>query len=541
MNLSTRWLKFAGIAGVVVVVFGLLVLLTIETTFAMALISSHLVVGGLLLVAWFFLYGMRNLGSAPTVFKGRTARFSANVTLYAAVFFGLLVAVNWLGVKHSTRWDLTETGIFSLSDQSQKIISTLKNPLKIVVLTNGPRFNIRLQDMAKLYEYNGKDKVSVEFLDPNSKPTLVDKYQLTQGDQVYLRYGDEKKIIGDMRLKEISEEGITNAIIKLTQGEAKKVYYVEGHDEPDIKSDAPNGYKNLAEAIKNEHFDIESIILAQNKQIPENAAAVILASPKQPLLKEEKELLLSYVKQGGRLIMLTDPRTSSDVKEISAEFGIEVKDNVVVDEVQRVFAGPQLGVQVLVRDFGFHPITRDMTDRKAVVFLMASSLAQSANKEKSAVYTDLLRSGNKAWGEANLNALFDSENPSAEKGDEDQIGPVTLAISYENRLDKAAEKPEEGADPQINKVARVVVFGDSDWLSNPNLSVYSNKDMFLNSLGWVAGVEGGISIRPRGFKTAEVPIEKGTYQAVLSFSFLVPELILLIGLFVWWRRRTVAV
>jgi hypothetical protein len=86
-------------------------------------------------------------------------------------------------------------------------------------------------------------------------------------------------------------------------------------------------------------------------------------------------------------------------------------------------------------------------------------------------------------------------------------------------------------------MSRVVVFGDVTWAQNGNLSAMGNRDMALNSINWTVGEEGGVAIGPKSIRASAAPIPQATFNVILALSFLGPELILLFGLFVWWRRR----
>jgi ABC-type uncharacterized transport system involved in gliding motility auxiliary subunit len=86
-------------------------------------------------------------------------------------------------------------------------------------------------------------------------------------------------------------------------------------------------------------------------------------------------------------------------------------------------------------------------------------------------------------------------------------------------------------------MARVVVFGDATWIENGNLSAMGNRDLILNSINWIMGEEGGVAIGPKSIRASVAPIPQSTFNVILAFSFLGPEIILLFGLFIWWRRR----
>ena len=534
------WLKFSGVLGLVLFLFGMLGALLLRD-FSQPLMLSHIILGAGLIAAWTVLGGAGSLGQAGQAIRGRTARFGANALLYTAVFLGFLGLANWFGSQHDKRWDLTAQQVFSLSAQSIQAIQDLKQPLKLVsVKGGGPYANAdQLKDLFDLYKYNNPSKVSSEVFDAASKPHLVEKYGFKPGNLVYIAYGEEDKAQVS-RINESSEEAITNAIIKLTRGASKKLYYVQGHGEPGIEDDSQAGLKGLADAIGDENLAFEPIVLSQKGSVPEDAAAVLLVSPKKPLLKQEKDMLLDYADKGGRLLLMTDPRTTEDVKDLAQHFGIVVSDNVVLDQMQRLFAGPAIGAQPIVTTYGTHPITRNLKRDDITIFNLASSVAPASQKMQGATYTDLAKTSASAWAETDLAAIFDSSEPTATLDPSKDIpGPVTLAESFENPIKSDEKKEQADNGAKFDKATRVVVVGDSDWILNASFGYYSNRDLALNMINWLVGEEGGITIRPRSIGVSFAPIPESTFMWLLATSFIVPELILILGLAIWWRRRSV--
>jgi ABC-type uncharacterized transport system involved in gliding motility auxiliary subunit len=89
------------------------------------------------------------------------------------------------------------------------------------------------------------------------------------------------------------------------------------------------------------------------------------------------------------------------------------------------------------------------------------------------------------------------------------------------------------------KEARLAVFGSTEFADNRNLEgTYFNRDLFLNTVGWLGGQSDLLSIRPRAVRASRVSFteREGTLIFYLSV-LLVPELLLLTGLIVWWRRE----
>ena len=536
----SRWKGFAGILGAVIFLFGIFAGLIIQS-FGEPLVLIHLGLGVLLLIVWLLSSGVRSLGLAGEVMRGRGVRFGANAILYTAVFAGLLVAANWFAHRYNKRLDLTEAGVYSLTSQSVQVLERLQKPLTLVGFAAGdPGEEIRGREILDLYRHHNPGRVKTEFVDPRAKPHLVDRYEMKPGNLLYIEYGEGAEK-GVSRLNEITEEAITNAVIKLTRGEAKKIYYVEGHGEPGLEDGSERGLKLFAGAVQDEHLTVQGIILARQPVVPADAAAVFLVSPKKPLLPEEKETLVNYVNQGGRLFLFHDPRTTGDVTELAAKFGIEIGEDVIIDQIQRLFAGPALGAQPMVMTYGAHPITNSMSEQHVSVYNVASSVKKGTTGSGEGNYVELASTSPTAWAEKSLDRVFDADEPMAVFEPGDLAGPVPLAVAWEKPIAPAGEEASEGSteEPKFEQMARVVVFGDSDWVLNSNLQVYANRDLALNVVNWLVGEEGGISVRPKSMRASLAPIDRSSFLLILALSFLIPELILLAGLVIWWGRRTV--
>jgi ABC-type uncharacterized transport system involved in gliding motility auxiliary subunit len=150
-------------------------------------------------------------------------------------------------------------------------------------------------------------------------------------------------------------------------------------------------------------------------------------------------------------------------------------------------------------------------------------------------YTELIKSGKNSWAEKNLKALFDPAGATASRDPEDLAGPVSIAVAME-RTGESSET-QKGDEPSFKQLSRIVVFGDASWIENGSLLSMGNRDVILNAVNWVTGEEGGVAIGPRRMRSSMAPIPQSTFNLILALSLIGPELILLAGLFVWWRRR----
>jgi ABC-type uncharacterized transport system involved in gliding motility auxiliary subunit len=87
-------------------------------------------------------------------------------------------------------------------------------------------------------------------------------------------------------------------------------------------------------------------------------------------------------------------------------------------------------------------------------------------------------------------------------------------------------------------VARIVTFGDSDFSRNQFLSLSGNRDLFLNTINWLAKEENLITIRPKEPEESRISLTRRQGINLFFISVLVyPLALLVIGITVWYRRR----
>jgi ABC-type uncharacterized transport system involved in gliding motility auxiliary subunit len=82
------------------------------------------------------------------------------------------------------------------------------------------------------------------------------------------------------------------------------------------------------------------------------------------------------------------------------------------------------------------------------------------------------------------------------------------------------------------------VFGDSDFASNAALSIQGNRDLFMNTIGWLSQQENLISIRPKEPDDRRLTMTAAQQTNIVWLALLViPALIFGSGVYSWWRRR----
>ena len=474
-------------------------------------------------------------------FSGRQARLGSLAAGSVVVVLGILIAINYLSSRHNKRWDLTAAKQFSLSDQTKKVLQGLQKPVHIRVFDRSEGF-ARFRERLDEYQYQSK-QLTVEYVDMERKPTLAGEAKITAPGTILIDYeGRTERVTSD------GEQELTNGLIKVIQGKTHKVYFVQGHGEHSPEGSDRAGYSTIAASLKNDNFETESIVLAQQKSVPADASVLIAAGPKTDFFPAEVEMLKPYLAKGGKLMLLLDPPDRSDsaplanLITLAKDWGIDVGTNIVVDvSGMGQLLGTDVSVPVAAK-YDTHPITDRFT------LLTAYPLARSVTSIEGGVgghsAQNLVDTSKNSWAESDIKRLMTSGQVERELDKGDKAGPVSLAAAVSAAASDApapaatsGDSPNKPADAPKPET-RVVVFGDSDFVTNGYLGIPGNRDLFLNSVNWLAQQENLISIRPKDPEDRRVSLTADQAKLIFWLSILIiPGLILAAGVQTWWRRR----
>lgn len=507
-----------GLIGVILLLFaGVALALTRgETIFDVVYIAVHGALGVLLLIAYFST-GIENL---RTFLGERSTRYGTNTVVASLLFIAILVVLNVLAYRHHHRFDLTSEKVFSLSPQSAQLLQGLTQDLKLEAFVEGGS-NPELEDLLRNYR-EASDKVSYRLIDPDREPELAERYGIKAYNTVRVQYGEASS-----QVTQPSEENLTNAIIKITRTGTRTVCVVEGHGEPELDDrENARSYALFKQALENETYTVKPLLLATVDKVPADCSVVVVAGPTRPYLPQELPLLDAYLKGGGRMLFLLPPQKAEEFVGLLKPYGITVGEDVVVDQVVRLFQGPALGLAPLVDTYdATHEITKALKGRS--LFPMTRSVSAAAGTPGVKV-TEIVKTSPSSWAETDLAALFQQQQAALDPSD--RKGPVPIAVAAELDLKQLGGTGTE---------ARIAVFGSSEFADNQQLQgTFYNQDLLLNTIGWLVGQSDLVSIRPRAMRASRVTFTEREGTAIFYLSVLVlPEILLLAGLFVWWRRE----
>ncbi|MFN7959939.1 MAG: GldG family protein [Thermoanaerobaculia bacterium] len=479
-----------------------------------------------------------------------SSTLSAGVLLAAA----LLALVNYFGWKYHKRLDWTHTRLYSLSEKSQQVLGELKNDLTVTVFQS-PGSPLSEPVEGLLAQMSARSShVKVHAVDAAKNPVEVERllkqYQTSydpRAIKIVLDNGKDRRIIEENQLADIDssevpmggmphlssfkgEQVLTGALYELSSGTRAKILFTTGHGEKSLDDFAATGFSHLKELIGGQNLELSSWGSLGQKAVPAETSLVVVAGPISPFAQPELDVFRDYLKGGGRMLWLLDPPIAPDGKITDlglgpwlAGYGVKLGANVVVDPDKGL---PFFGAETFFVDsYGSHKITQVLADLKLNILL---SLARSVGADAgSSGYqlTELLKSSDAGWGETNLTV-----QSGVKKDPEDLAGPVAVGVVAE-------PKESEGQEGSPASKMRLVVLGDSDFLSDRLVGNASNGIFAENLFNWLLARDTLLGIPPKKMEQPRLNLTQQQLLTAYLWVGLLPLAAIAGGIWVYLKRR----
>ncbi|HBE21130.1 MAG TPA: ABC transporter [Cyanobacteria bacterium UBA11149] len=533
-------------------------------------ISLGLLTAGLVIIGLWLLF-LDKL--APGFWGRRSTQVGTNAVVATLAMIAVLALVNFLGIRYSVRWDLTENQLFTLSPQSQEIVRNLEQPVKLWIFDPVP--NPTDREILRNYRRYGS-KFEFEFVDPQVNLGLAEKFKVNAVGEVYLEYGSQRKLVQRVNATErLQEIPITNAIESITSDRNNVVYFLQGHGELALEG-TEGAISQAVNILTEKNFTPQPLNLAQRTEVPQDASVVVIAGAKRGLFASEVTALSQYLAKGGSLLLMVDPDRNLGLDSLLADWGITLDTRIVVDasEEKPAALGPAIA---LVTSYGDHPITKRFGNGYSFYPLARPIETKTIPGIQS---TSLIMTNQESWAENNP-----EEQPlefNEQKGD--RPGPLVLGVALNRQAGYSvtSNQPQPSPTPtpttsptttstpspsptstpsptptttptpspaptntekvdnnQNKSESRLVVYGNSTFASDGAFEQQLNSDVFLNSVSWLSKRDDKtLSIRPKQPENRR--IELTSLQAgLLGWTSL--AIVPLFGFstagIIWWIRR----
>jgi ABC-type uncharacterized transport system involved in gliding motility auxiliary subunit len=483
-----------------------------------------LIVGGLLVLLGLY----ASFPSLRGVLGRRAARYGLNALVMVLLILGVIAMVEAVSYRHNWRVDLTENKRNSLAPQTLKVLKDLQAPVKATGFFRPDQPGKRTaEDLLKQYAARSDGKFTFELVDADRDPLKARRYGVESYGTVVLEATVKEGQVKEEKILDAEEEKLTNGIIRVTREGKRAIYFLKGHGEKDPGNREKTGLSQVKEAVEKLNYEIKDLLLARETKIPDDAAIVVVAGPQKELLPNEVDALSGYVARAGKVFFMIDPFQANGLTVLLEKYGLGLGNDVIIDvnpQGRMLGAGPEVPV---VGDYQPHPITREF--RYATFFPVARTVTVKEKPPEGVSAQALARTSGESWAETNQEQIRTGQ---VKPDPGEARGPLTVAAV-------ATVDAKEAPDDRKGAKARVVLIGDSDFASNAFVNLSGNKDLFLNTLSWLAEEENLIAIRPKESRNAPVFLTAAQGQVLFYVPVvLLPLAMMVAGVYAVIRKRS---
>lgn len=502
--------RFLSAAGLVLLASAVVTLLLGDARF----LAAKVLLGLLALVAGALLAGR---GGRAEALRGRGAHFTAVTVVAGLALAAVLGVVNWMASRDPLVLDVTRERIHTLSPDTLRTLDSLPGDVEVLAFYRpddaafGPA-----RELLRRYAERGR-RFRFEMVDPYRDPERVRRHGVSDGGvRVVVAPGP-----GEVRLRELTEESLTNALARAAHPGKRRVYFTQGHGEPSPADTGRGGWSAAAGALAAEGVELVPLPASARGDVPADAAAVLVVGPRRRLLDAEVEGLAAFAGRGGHLAILLEPEAETGLDPLLSALGVEAGNDLVVDPDPMARLAGATALMPVVHPTAAHPVSAPLVDVGVVLPTTRSLVALRGTPVRA---VPVLLTSASAWAEGDVAAAFSG---AARLDEGKKVGPFPVGLALSARL--PGEPPRE---------LRALVLGDSDFLTNAYLPLLGNRDLLLSTVAWLSERDDRIAIRPRTREASRLALSEGQVAALKLVAIdVVPLALLLCGLAVWLVRR----
>ncbi len=418
------------------------------------------------------------------------------------------------------RWDLTQDKVYSLPRATTGVLRDLKGQRLDLLLffqqedPSRQGLEVFLKECRRYHP-----DFHYDFYDPNRRPQLARKFNVVESKTVIFRSGDrEERLVGP------TEEGFTNAFLRLLHPKDLDVCFVTGHGEVVLEDTDTGGYQRFRDTLQGYNAKVHAIVLGRD-HVPDACQVVVVGGPRWDLTAPELGDLDKAFQKGKGVLLLIDPMdpgAGGAFIEFAKKYGVALGRNVIVDKVSRMVGGDFL-MPLVSQYLVTHPVTKSM--KKATFFPLVRTVQPSTDIVPGLDVVPLALTSEGSWAETDLPALEDGNANFDMKTD--IAGPLPVAVAVEKQM------------PGLG-MSRMIIVGDGDFLTNGYLELSGNKELGLNLVRWLAADDRFMDVkRPElHFKPLLLDVPQRTQLLVLLLGIYPLVFFIVGGTYLVIRSRT---
>ena len=464
---------------------------------------------------------------------------ASNLVITLAVI-AILILLNVFVRDASWKIDFTEAREYTLTSETKDYIKGLDKEINLLILDSkedlyGIKTEIeKVKRIANLYA-KLNSKIKVETIDIEKHPRELEKYMKKDNTlypgSVVVSCGDNWdkinvftmfKSYSDGNVSQEVESKITNVINKVYLGKMSTIYYLEGHGE--ITSN-PNIVAYMKQYLNDITYELKGLSLIAQSSVPEDASSIAIMGPINDITEGEKDIIMTYLKNGGSLMLMVDPsiidrEKYNNIKDILKEYNLALDEDFVCEDKEYCVQGyPALILPKLVRN----PVTQGIYNNGLYVFMEGARSISVIDKDRKDVnILPILMTSSGSWGDVDYDSVAEPK-----KDDIDKRGPLSVAA--------IAQKKEDGED----KYSKVMVYGNSSFANFVSrYQAPGNWRIFTESVKWIDSEDLPlINVQPKIIKTSTYITNEKNSNMLKGAAIAIPTVFVVASVVVFIKRK----
>jgi ABC-type uncharacterized transport system involved in gliding motility auxiliary subunit len=474
---------------------------------------------------------------------GKHVRYGTFAAFSTMLLIGVVVMVFLFLSRATLTLDMTSNRLYTLSQASLNLIERVSRPVQITGFYTPASLPVREIDdqFFRLYSAASDNLIRRVYIDPIEQPAVAQRFGVTDDAQVFISYVNEDGTVDFSSVARVprgslQERDLSGALARLLIRGSIKVYVNQSLGERSLTDPSQNGISGIYNGMQESGLvplPISITALAQqNSEIPRDAAALMFIRPTADLTEAQIGVIDRYLNRGGTLLLLIDPTFNDDPflrgggafnAYLWENYGIRAVDAIIVDAAASgqspldiIGANVNTGTDISAR---LNPAENPLLFRvaRAVDVDLERAIPNIANGR-------LVVSSERSYGETDWESLSQTNSYQYDAG-ADLPGPLTSVVWATN----------------LQTGAKIVLVGDSDFVSNGLVLTGGNGVLFTDAVAWLTNLNAQLSFGIRSF-TDSLPLIFVSFQTLDTIAFMtvivMPAAVLILGAAIWmWRVR----
>ncbi len=450
------------------------------------------------------------------------------IVMTTAIVTGANILLRQVPAEY-TEFDVTAEKLYSLSEDSYKVMDALEDDVTIYVLSPENSMNLDVIETLNRYK-DHTDHIRVEYVDIASNPAFAQQYTDGSVTERSLIVESEKRSkfidYNDLYAWELSYETygyemtgydaegqITSAIDYVTMDNMPKVYLLEGHGESDLEA----GFLSVLAKL---NIEYETLNLLTVDEVPTDAEGLIVNAPMTDFSADDTEKVRQYMDGGGDVLFVYGYGEDAlpNYRSLISDYHVDIVEGMVVENDRNYYYQNML---YLLPEVEYDEMTADIYGEGYVFAPYSSGIVIDEEAREAGDVHYLLTTTADSFSRADP-----EEITSGEKAEGDIDGPFALGA-------RVVKQVEGGESTAVIYTSAVIFQEMADEIVAGN-----NKKLFENTVGSFASVENSVSIPVKSYYAGLLTVPALEFIfAGLIMVLAVPLALLVAGLVIWLQRR----